>query len=229
MGGFSQPVPQEVHGQTSLRLLSGSDFDTSVIVGSLGCSAEVMELISQVNSLRASQRNEDIGAGPDVRARRTEEVHEIEQRVTSLVQRLDSHDAKYLSTLEQARVLATAELYRIALFLYLQRTCNYAEMEEHRRIYLQQAFEILDSLETCTSPWPLFVIACETETDEQRIKIMQTLDHMDATRHIGNVFVLRNIIESFWKQVDLHADNGSSTGLKWWDIVDLKTAGPWFI
>jgi hypothetical protein len=229
LGAFSQPVPQESSGRASLQLLYNSDFDRTVIIGSLGCSMEVMEIISYVNNLRATQQDEDWGATPDARMRRAEELHEIERKITSLTQHLDSHDASCLTIREQTRVLATAELYRVAVFLYLQRACNNAEMEEHRRIYLQQAFSMLDSMETCTSPWPLFVIACESETDEQRIKILQTLDLMDKTRHIGNIFVLRTLIESFWKRLDLQADNGPSSGLKWWDVIDLKTAGPWFI
>jgi hypothetical protein len=52
---------------------------------------------------------------------------------------------------------------------------------------------------------------------------------MDKERHIGNVLVLRGIIETFWKQRDLQADSGRLSNVKWWDVVDLNTAAPWFI
>ena len=80
-----------------------------------------------------------------------------------------------------------------------------------------------------TSPWPLFILACESQTDRQRIQILRTLDRMDSSRNIGNVLVLRSIIESFWTQCDLRADLPTSNPLKWWEMVNYETAMPWFI
>lgn len=80
-----------------------------------------------------------------------------------------------------------------------------------------------------TSPWPLFILACESQTDGQRIQILRTLDRMDSSRNIGNVLVLRSIIESFWTQCDLRADLPTSNPLKWWEMVNYETAMPWFI
>ncbi|RYO99742.1 hypothetical protein DL764_006730 [Monosporascus ibericus] len=200
------------------------------IIGSLGCSVEVMEFISYVNGLRASVlRGESAAFTPDEQAQRQDEFHNVESRLATLVQRLDPHAGMHLSMREQVRIQTTAELYRIAAFLYLQRTCNTAHAEELRSIYMEQAFKALRSLEICTSPWPLFVVACETENDEQRIEILQILDRMENTRNIGNLLVLRNIIESYWNRKDLQADIGRSSDLKWWDVVDLQTSAPWFI
>ncbi|KAI0601329.1 fungal-specific transcription factor domain-containing protein [Biscogniauxia sp. FL1348] len=231
LGGFSQPLQQWPDGPASIRLLRDTNFDRSLIIGSLGCSVEVMEIISYVNQLRAIElRGESPTLSPEDQTHRNDEWHTVEKRITTLVQRLHPLDANCLPQHERTRILVTAELYRLAAFLYLQRTCNNSvQVQEIRSIYLEQAFQILGRLEVCTSPWPLFVIACETETDKQRIEILQALDQMDERRHIGNVFVLRNIIESFWKQQDLQADNGRAANLKWWDTIDLHIAAPWFI
>ena len=202
----------------------------SQIVGSLGCSVEVMEIISYVNRLRAAQLSGDVAKfSTDEKLRRNDEWHTIETRLANLDQRLDPIYADQLGQQERTLILATAELYRIAAFLYLQRTCNNSQVHELRTMYLEQAFQVLRSLVICTSPWPLFVIACETETDEQRIEILQTLDRMVHERHIGNIFVLRDIVETYWKQQDLQADSGRSLNAKWWDVVDLDVAAPWFI
>ncbi len=190
-----------------------------------------MEIISFANGLRAAElRGESADLSPQKRAQRADEWHSIENRVTNLIQQLDPRDARQLPQQEQIRILTTAELYRIAAFLYLQRTgdCN-AQNQEARSLYLEQAFKALNSLEVCTSPWPLFVIACETENDHQRIMILQTLDRMDNRRRIGNVFVLRAIIESFWKQQDLQADSCRASNLKWWNVVNLNINAPWSI
>ncbi|KAI0471253.1 fungal-specific transcription factor domain-containing protein [Xylaria cf. heliscus] len=230
LGGFSQPLQQWPNGPASLRFLRDTRFDTSLIIGSLGCSVEVMEVISHVNTWRAMEVCGNHTACPDQeRSNRAIEYKALESKLTLLTQRLDPKHEERLSRYDRTRTLATAELYRIATFLYLHRVGSPETSQETKSTYLQLALQVLGSLEVCTSPWPLFVIACETETDDQRISILRTLDRMDEERHIGNVFVLRHIIESFWKQQDLQADSGRAGGLKWWDTIDLNLTVPWFI
>ncbi|KAI8629940.1 fungal-specific transcription factor domain-containing protein [Xylariaceae sp. FL1651] len=230
LGGFSQPLKQWPHGPASLQLLRDANFDTSIIIGSLGCSVEVMEIISYVNTYRAIELHGDSTIFSDQeRSNRANEWRTLERRLALLTQRLAPGHEDRLSQHERTRTLATAELYRIATFLYLHRICNTEASQEIRSAYLQQALQILSRLDVCTSPWPLFVIACEAETDDHKIIILNTLDLMDERRHIGNVFVLRHIIESFWKQQDLQADTGRTGGLKWWDTIDLHLTVPWFI
>ncbi|KAI0205838.1 fungal-specific transcription factor domain-containing protein [Astrocystis sublimbata] len=229
LGGFSQPLHQWPHGPASLRLLRDTQFDTSMIIGSLGCSIEVMEVISHVNKWRAMEHHGDPTAFPDQeRSNRAIEYKALESKLALLVQRLDPRHEEHFSHYDRTRTLATAELYRIAAFLYLHRVGSTEPSQEIKSVYLQQALQVLGSLKVCTSPWPLFVIACETETDDQRIRILRTLDQMDEERHIGNVFVLRHIIETFWKQQDLQADSGRTGNLKWWDTIDNLSV-PWFI
>ncbi|KAI0967365.1 fungal-specific transcription factor domain-containing protein [Xylaria arbuscula] len=230
LGGFSQPLKQWPHGPASLQLLRDAHFDTTKIIGSLGCSVEVMEVISNVNQWRAMEYHEKhgtfLGQGNFNKAI---SYKELENKISTLGQRLDPKQAERLSRSECIRTLATAELYRIAAFLYLYRIGSAEASQDIKSAYVQQALQILGGLKVCTSPWPLFVIACETESDDQRISILRTLDGMDEERHIGNVFVLRHIIESFWKQQDLQADSGRAGSLKWWDTIDLNLNAPWFI
>lgn len=229
LGGFSHPEQQYPHGPASIRLLRDARFDTSIIIGSLGCSVEVMEVISHVNTWRAIDQSDSAAFLEQERSKRIIEYRTLESKLTSLTQRLDPEHDRFLSQHDRTRTLATAELYRVATFLYLHRVGNTENSHDIRSAYLQQALHLLGSLEVCTSPWPLFVIACETETDDQRIRILRTLDRMDEERRIGNVFVLRHIIESFWKQQDLQADSGRAGNLKWWDTIDLNLTVPWFI
>ncbi|GAP85805.1 putative acriflavine sensitivity control protein acr-2 [Rosellinia necatrix] len=227
LGGFSQPLDQWPDGPVSLQLLRDTDFDTSMIIGSLGCSVEVMQVISHVNHWRATELRGDPTLFPE--QNRAMQYKTLESKLSSLIQRLDPRHEAHLSRYDCTRTLATAELYRLAAFLYLHSVGSTETSHDIKSGYLQQALHILDSLKVCTSPWPLFVIACEVETDDQRIHILQTLDRMDEERHIGNVFVLRHIIESFWKQQDLQADSGRASSSKWWDVIDLKLSTPWFI
>ncbi|KAI1439296.1 fungal-specific transcription factor domain-containing protein [Xylaria sp. CBS 124048] len=227
LGGFSQPLKQWPYGPVSLQLLQDTNFNTSLIIGSLGCSVEVMEIISYVNRCRAMEMRGAFAGqeGPT----KNHEYKELAGRLESLTQQLDPRDEIYLSHYDRVRTRLTAELYRLAAFLYLHRVCSPDVPPEPKPVYLRAAMQILANLKVCTSPWPLFVVACETETDEQRISILRTLDRMDEERHIGNVFVLRHIIESFWKQQDLQADSGRSSTPKWWDTIDVNLTVPWFI
>ncbi|KAK9421518.1 putative Fungal-specific transcription factor domain-containing protein [Seiridium unicorne] len=230
LGEFKSPLQFYPDGPVSLQLRDELAFDTSLIVGSLGCSVEVMEIISYVNGIRARELHGDIAyPTAEEKTRRNDEWHDVESRLANLDQKMDPSYADELSPYQRTMIHSTAELYRIATFLYLQRACNAAQAHELRSIYLDQAFQVLRTLEICTSPWPLFVLACESDTDEQRIEVLYALDLMDIKRHIGNITVLREIIESFWKQQDLQADSGKPSNTKWWDVLDLTVAAPWFI
>lgn len=129
----------------------------------------------------------------------------------------------------QTRIRLTAELYRIAAVLYVRTICPDIDATNQTDTWLEQAFIVLNGLEICTSPWPLFVVACESQTDDQRIQILRALDRMDEDRNIGNVFVLRSLIENYWKQQDLQADANRLRPLRWWEMMDFDTAAPWFV
>lgn len=153
----------------------------------------------------------------------------LEARLHGLTQRLNA-DEEALETPERcAHILASAELYRLATILYLQRVYPLKDDEKFKKLHHEQAFHVLGRLKVPTGPWPLFVIACESESDEHRIQILQALEKMDNVRKIGNVHVMRTIIEGIWKQKDLRNTESSTQPIKWWSTVYSDTAVPWFI
>ncbi|KAH8691551.1 fungal-specific transcription factor domain-containing protein [Talaromyces proteolyticus] len=230
LGAFSQPLQHIQHKTSSIDLLTDVNFDKTAVIGSLGCSLEVLEAIHCLNKIRCA-----IMAGPP----EITEALILERRLVSLTQcvdPIDSPPSQNVGAEERPKVLLTAELYRIAALLYHHRVhAYYLDRCKERNFYLKQAFQILCQLPICTSPWPLFVIASEAESDDQRLVILRILDRMDEARKIGNIFVLRDIIQSLWKQQDLAADcktSGNQPG--WsnsWDLLflDSKMAVPWFI
>lgn len=122
----------------------------------------------------------------------------------------------------------TAELYRLASLLYLQRAVPTFGDDLRRIDYSERALEALATLGVATSPWPVFITACETQTDEQRIRILEVLDHMAEFRNVGNVYVMRGIIETTWKQQDLRDTDNKSRGMQWWLCIDSSVLVPWF-
>ncbi|KAJ1326536.1 fungal specific transcription factor domain-containing protein [Microdochium nivale] len=245
LGAFSQPHKQCTTSSFVLSSLRALGVDLSLVVGSLGCSIETMEALDYANKLRSLQLSGELAQlGPEAHGVRPKEWDQVFQKVSLLRQNLEPHAAASLPPARRAQVLATAELYRLAVLIYLVNISPLQPLPDPPvTAYLDHAFVILDSLETCTSPWPLFVIACEASSDDQRrVAVLHALDGMDERRGIGNVFVLRRIIESFWKQKDLRAGGGGGGGgggsaaaaaettrLRWWDVVDLETASPWFV
>ncbi|KAJ5291995.1 fungal-specific transcription factor domain-containing protein [Penicillium angulare] len=230
LGAASQPLQLIQKGTPSIDLLADDSFDETVVIGSLGCSLEVLKAIHGLNQIRCKI----MSGPPDIT-----EALILEGRLTSLTQNVspvEGFESQTCTIEEHRKVIETAELYRLSALLYHQRIhADYLDRRREREAYLTQAFHIFNRLSICTSPWPLFVIACEADSDEQRLVIIRMLDHMDEARSIGNIFILREIIQSFWKQKDLAADcDARSSQPSWLNsldslLVDSKGAVPWFI
>jgi hypothetical protein len=95
---------------------------------------------------------------------------------------------------------------------------------------LNQALDILEQMTVCTSPWPLFIVAGEVTTDLQRIIILDMLGRMEKLRNIGNILVVRRLIETYWKQLDLHVwTDKSQARPRIWQFLSTSSATPWFI
>lgn len=130
----------------------------------------------------------------------------------------------------QSRASLTAEFYRIATLLYLYAVCEDLADNMEKDYRLNQALNILQQMAVCTSPWPLFIVAGEVTTDLQRILILDVLGRMDKLRHIGNVLVVRQLIEAYWKQLDLNGFGDKSHGRpRIWQFLNTSLATPWFI
>lgn len=191
-----------------------------------------MELVQSINRLRSITFNE-------INAEHLSTIHTycktIEWRLKNAQQRIDVMEDIESSNLNETQILNTAELYRLAAYIYLERIYGQKIPTEQPRLNsnigdsLRGAFQILDKLQLCTSPWPLFIIACEAVTDEHRIKILEVLDTMDNERKIGNVFSMRRIIETLWKQKDLQTCDSAKAQLDWRNLSNTNTTIPYFI
>lgn len=186
---------------------------------------EIVHHINQLGSLATQQPTVFDDVNPPDSPKMMWNFQGLQDRLLQLRQLLPSEH----TVGDQTRIQQTAELYRIAAVLYLRAICPNVDATNQTPIWLSRAFEVIAGLEVCTSPWPLFVVACESQTDQQRIIILCALDRMDEARNIGNIFVLRGLIENYWKQRDLAADGTKSRPLKWCEAIKFDTAAPWFI
>lgn len=156
----------------------------------------------------------------------------IEQQLQTLQQRTDILFDKDNVRMEPdlVRISRTAELYRIAALIYIheaviQKPTSSLEIQA----LVEMALAVLGELEVCTSPWPLFVVACEVIGDEQRMIILDILEKMQKERRIGNVEIIRTIIEAVWKRTDLNTAANLSARIDWRDLVDTSRQIPSFI
>lgn len=99
------------------------------------------------------------------------------------------------------------------------------------QILVEKALGIIgnESYGVCTSPWPVFMVACEVISEEQRVKILNILDKMQSERRIGNVGIMRDIIEKVWKQQDLVGPEGNGKRIEWRKLIDIDSRLPSFI
>ncbi|KAL5314215.1 hypothetical protein ACEPPN_018640 [Leptodophora sp. 'Broadleaf-Isolate-01'] len=174
-----------------------------IIIGSLGCSMQVLECISCINYLaKTIEQSPSKALPPEL----SSISNQLETQLKSLTQTHRIVHENMTGNLDSSRITQTAELYRIASLIYLYQSITLKPMRcPELKNLINNALLILHKLGICTSPWPLFIIACEVTEDEQRVVILETLEKMRMVRRIGNVEIMRNIIEAVWKRGDLNA------------------------
>lgn len=146
--------------------------------------------------------------------------------------RLQLQGRNSASDTEQIQI--TAEFYRVAACLYLEQIANdSSDGAKYVQALVQEGFNLLAEMRICTSPWPLFILACHTISDERRLQILQTIEAMQSKRRIGNVQVLEGIIKAVWRREDLLGRNvnGSahSSSVDWRHLITMDSPMPTFV
>jgi hypothetical protein len=147
--------------------------------------------------------------------------------------------------ISHTRIHHTAEFYRIAAMLYLCDTYPAAATTSYTSSPLElslpfpsvpdlvrQAFMLLGQMEVCSSPWPLFVVACNVKEDRDRIEIMRIFEEASQVRRVGNYDIIMGLVRAVWSRGDLGFDEGRDGRAKmpdWRELVDGKTGMPSFI
>jgi len=173
------------------------------ILPSIGCSLEVLDLLCQLVDAALERDDPEFMSSDHLRT-----LDMLERHLTNLSQiiRLISEGGsiadEWTKTLH-ARNLA--ELYRLACMLYLERICrkNAKENEKVQRL-ISEAMDVMRVVCTCERPWPLFIIAMEARSEEERKLVMDVLGESLKRRPLGNLPLLRRMITAAWVQQDLY-------------------------
>ncbi|KIW66023.1 hypothetical protein PV04_08232 [Phialophora macrospora] len=196
--------------------------DKTIVVGSLGCSEELMQLVSCINKLCDQCAVED------------ELISELEKRLYGLSQnievRVEKPNVSSNHGVDEPRIRRTAEFYHLAALIYFNRQIRrYPTDSPIVQSLVLTALGLVSEMEVCTSPWPMFVVACEVLNDDQRLQVLEVLTKMESRRRMGNISVTKIIVESLWKQQDLGLGEDGRAKLEWRDIADMRDLSPSFI
>jgi hypothetical protein len=106
---------------------------------------------------------------------------------------------------DEGRQADVAEIFRLATLTYLYRLAKGDPSESVAvRETTSRAFAILDQIEYCERPWPLFIFALEARTEEQRTIIMTVLMGSLRRQPLGAMALANRMIHDAWVQRDLH-------------------------
>lgn len=139
------------------------------------------------------------------------ELESLEYELESIfdgkyVSEADRPDLTSVETKRQ-RETATLEIYRLAALIYLERASrNFSGTSPKLDSWASAGFKLLKMLEVCKHGIPLFIIACEARTDEQRIIILDCFNKSQRSRASVGMNIVKDMIQSAWNLEDLETE-----------------------
>ena len=191
----------------------------------MGCSLELLDVLCPI--IEAVLDRDD----PQYRS----EQHRAAIRTLEL--RLDRMDQRIsaVSTTEgdcpndSSSSRKVAELFRLAAYIYLERLAKGCDNNEPKvKCLLDTAFELRREMGLCDRPWPVFIIALEARTDEERVLILSVLENSLTQRPLGNLAITKRLIHAAWVQQDLHAVSGLDPLLVYSTVISENRVPPSF-
>lgn len=173
-----------------------ADMTDAQVVPTLGCSLELLDLLCQV--IDSVLDREDPSYLSELHLKT---IRSLEIRLQGLQQR---HSGVSAEPGELAHRTNIAELFRLATLTYLYRLAKGEPRESPAAEgVINDAFAILDHIDYCERTWPLFIIALEAQTEEQRAAILRVLKESVKRQPLGAMALANRMIHDAWIQQDL--------------------------
>ena len=139
----------------------------------------------------------------------SEIISQLSERLQNLRQSLVPYGATFPVAGDECKALDTAELYRIAAMIFLERACRGVPRSDPQiENLVGTGLKLLERLRGCAAMWPLFIVACEAETDEHRSIALDSFEASAKVRKAGNISWVQRLAEGVWKQDDLSTYSG---------------------
>lgn len=165
---------------------------------------DVLDLVRTVCKRPSSDPNDDLPYNnTDM-----ERIQQLRQRIYGIIGEYGTFHDNCASLFNRQDMMTS--LYRYAALIYLNRAVANISISSfpHRRL-VREGILLLHNLGFCESAWPLFIIACEANEDEQRLQVLATL--ADTRRELGqrssHIPLIQHMIEAVWNQNDLNIES----------------------
>lgn len=186
---------------------------------------DVLDLVRNVCKRQSTVTNDDMPYdNTDM-----ERIQQLRQNIYEIIGEYGTFHQD--SELLLSRQDMMTSLYRYAALIYLNRAVSNISTSSfsHRRL-VREGILLLKNLGFCEGAWPLFIIACEANEDEQRLQILAILS--DTSREFGqrsnHVPIIQHMIEAVWNQNDLNVENDVSYGRILGAVVSTAPSLPLF-
>ncbi|KAL4875385.1 fungal-specific transcription factor domain-containing protein [Aspergillus karnatakaensis] len=97
------------------------------------------------------------------------------------------------------------QLYQLAILIFFNR-CFPSLLDQPLRTqqHIGKGFSVLSLLSSCRQQFPIYVIGCEAQTDEQRAVVLDAISRTEkSSTHSQSLNYCRRILEAIWAQDDL--------------------------
>jgi hypothetical protein len=166
-----------------------------------GCSAEVLETISRVCDNVLDCSDPGFNATEHI-----EELDRLERRLKHTTQFIEEENESGM-ILQSEQAVHVAELYRLAGLIYLYRGAQRLPSAAPKvKCVVDAGFETVAKLHSCDRAFPIFILGCESRSDEDRLQILNLMRRTQELGTIGNIAQARQLMEVAWKQQDLDTE-----------------------
>lgn len=122
------------------------------------------------------------------------------------------------------------KLYQLAILLYLNRSSEgLIDQPLRTQQQIDQAFAIFPRLSSCKQQFPIFVIGCESRTDEQRAVILDVISRTEKINSSRSFNHCKLLLQAVWAQDDLAQWNNVSYCAKLTTVLSLCAIVPTFV
>ncbi|PLB49745.1 hypothetical protein P170DRAFT_456280 [Aspergillus steynii IBT 23096] len=126
-------------------------------------------------------------------------VNILEWRVRAMP--ISTPERNGVQRLESAKM---TELFQLSMLVYLNKaTGNVSEPAIALQQHISRAFKLFSDLAACDRQFPLFVLGCEAETDEERRIVLDLITRTEKSASSRSLFLVTRLIQAIWVQDDL--------------------------
>lgn len=104
-------------------------------------------------------------------------------------------------------------LYTCTTLIYVNRAVmKISPLSFEQKRLVREGIFILRYLGSCDSAWPLFILACEANDDEQRLEMSSFLSKtgQGSLHRVNHLPLIRSMVEAVWNQNDLNIESDVS-------------------